>query len=224
MNRLHHPRMGRRIVATLTGGLTLLVLSTIAPMSAQAAITCTTANTMTGQHTGAINVAGGQTQCLNNANQTGAITVDPNGKLSVRKSTVNGAVSLFSGFSEFEFCASKTLGGAISAEGGTGPVTIGNTGLLGTGLLACDPNTVDGAVTLNANLKGVTLARNQINEAVTASGNLGGTKIAGNRIVGALTCTTNNPAPNNLGVLNALAMPNTVGGARTGQTCLNGGF
>jgi hypothetical protein len=221
MNRLYRRHIRRGTVATLTGALTLLAVGTIAPLAAQAAITCTTANTMTGQHNGAINVAGGQTQCLDNATQTGEITVDPNGTLSVRKSTINGAVTLFSGFSEFEFCGSKTVGGAISATGGRGPVTIGSIG--DTGLPACDPNTVGGAVTLDANQAGVTLARNQVDEAVTASGNLGGTKIAGNQIVGALTCTDNVAAPDNIGLL-AQPMPNTVGGARFGQTCLNGGF
>jgi 5'-nucleotidase len=220
MNRPYRRHIRRGTIATLTGALTLLAVGTLAPLTAQAAITCTTANTMTGQHMGAVNVAGGQTQCLDNATQTGEITVDPNGKLSVRNSTVNGAVSLFSGFSEFEFCGSKTVGGAISATGGMGPVTIGNTA---SGPLACGPNTVGGAVTLDANQTGVTLARNQIDDAVTASGNLGGTKIAGNQIVGALTCTDNIAAPDNIGLL-AQPMPNTVGGARFGQTCLNGGF
>jgi len=207
MNRLYRRRIRRGTVATLTGALAMFAVGTIAPLTAQAAITCTTANTMTGQHNGAINVAGGQTQCLDNATQTGEITVDPNGKLSVRGSTVNGAVSLFSGFSEFEFCGSETVGGAISATGGMGPVTIGNTG--DTSLPACDTNIVGGAVTLDANTAGVTLARTQVDDAVTASGNLGGTKIAGNQIVGALTCTDNIAAPDNIGLLDQ-PMPNTV--------------
>jgi len=168
---------------------------------------------MTGQNGAAINVAGGQTLCLNNLTQNGEVTVDPNGKLSVRGSTITGAVTLVSGFSEFEFCGSETVGGAISATGGTGPVTIGDTGAGG-----CGANTIGGAVTLDTNQADVTLARNQIQEAVTGTGNVGGTTIAGNAIVGALTCTGNIPAPDNAG------MANTVGGARFGQTCLNGGF
>jgi len=174
---------------------------------------------MSGQHNGAINVAGGETLCLADATQTGEITVDPLGKLSVRTSTVDGAVSLFSGFSEFEFCGSATIGGAISATGGQGPVTIGD-----TGVLDCDPNSVGGAVTLDANQAGVTLARNEVLDAVTASDNLVATTIAGNHIVGALTCTGNIPDPNNIGLLDLMPMPNTVGGARFGQTCLDGGF
>jgi hypothetical protein len=77
------------MVAAVTGGLALLALGTIAPMSAQAAVTCTPAETMTGAHNGAINVAGGQKLCMTNATQTGALTVDPNGSLSVRNSAHN---------------------------------------------------------------------------------------------------------------------------------------
>jgi len=79
--------------------------------------------------------------------------------------------------------------------------------------LTCPANTIDGAVTLNANKAGVTLARNYIAGAVTASANLNGTTISANTIAGALTCTTNAPAPTNAGVRNA------VGGGRSGQTC-----
>jgi hypothetical protein len=81
------------------------------------------------------------------------------------------------------------------------------------GSLLCPANTIDGAVTLNANLAGVTLGANQISGAVTASANLGGTTISGNTIAGALTCTSNAPPPTNAGVRNA------VGGGRSGQTC-----
>jgi len=224
MNRLNRRHIRRGTIAALTGALTLLAVATIAPLTAQAAINCTTANTTTGQNGAAINVAGGQTKCLVGLTQVGAVTVDPGGKLAVRSSKITGAVFLNTGFSEFEFCGSSTVGGAISANGGTGPVTIGSYGLLGTTLLGCNPNTVGGAVVLNGNLSSVTLARNEIKEAVTASGNTGGTKIAGNHIVGALTCTTNVPPPNNIGLLGLLASPNTVDGARTGQTCLSGSF
>jgi 5'-nucleotidase len=226
MNRL--ARQG--LVVTLTGALALLVL-TIAPLSAQAAVACTPAETITGTSNGAINVAGGQTLCLDNATQTGAITVDPNGTLSVRGSTIEGAVSLSSGFTQFEFCGSETVGGAIEATGGTGPVLIGNTGLLGPdGAPACAANIIDGAVTLDANHGGVTLARNDIGDAVTASANGNvdtsvdtPTNIVGNSIAGALTCTGNTPAPNNLSLL-MVPESNVVGGERFGQTCLDGKF
>jgi hypothetical protein len=49
-------------------------------------------------------------------------------------------------------------------------------------------------------------------------------KIVGNHIAGALTCTDNVPAPSNLGLLGVMAEPNVVGGQRSGQTCLDGGF
>jgi len=224
MNRL--ARQG--LVVTLTGALALLVL-TVAPLSAQAAVACTPDQTVTGNSNGAITVAGGQTLCLYKANQTGAITVDPNGTLSVRQSIIDGSVSLRSGYTQFEFCGSQTVGGAIEATGGTGPVLIGDTGQLGSGgAPVCASNIIDGAVTLDANLGGVTLARNDIRAAVKASTNgaINGntpTNIVGNRIVGALTCTGNTPAPNNLGPT-GLAEPNVVGGERAGQTCLDGQF
>jgi 5'-nucleotidase len=225
MNRL--ARQG--LVVTLAGALALLVL-TVAPPSAQAAVACTPAETITGTTDGALNVAGGQTLCLDNATQTGAITVDPNGTLSVRGSTIDGSVTLNSGYTQFEFCGSETIGGAIEATGGTGPVLIGDTGLLGAdGAAVCAANIIDGAVTLDANHGGVTLARNEIKAAVTATanGNIAvdtPTNIIGNRIAGALTCTGNTPAPNNLGALTALPESNVVGGERFGQTCLDGNF
>jgi 5'-nucleotidase len=224
MNRL--ARQG--LVVTLTGALALLVL-TVAPLSAQAAVACTPAETVTGNSNGAINVAGGQTLCLDNATQTGAVTVDPGGTLSVRGSTIDGAVSLSSGYTEFEFCGSETIGGAIEATGGIGPVLIGDTGLLGPDdAPVCAANIIDGAVTLDANHGGVTLARNDISAAVTATANGNvdtdtPTSIVGNRIVGALTCTGNMPAPNNLD-LTGSPESNVVGGERFGQTCLDGQF
>ena len=59
---------------------------------------------------------------------------------------------------------------------------IGRSGLLGA--VSCPANTIDGAVTLDANKAGVTLARSYIAGAVTASANLGGTVISGNTIGG----------------------------------------
>jgi len=208
MTRLRQHRIGRRTGATVSAGLALLAISAIAPVSANAAA-CT--QTIRGPHTGVLNVAGNQKLCLRNAVQNGAVNVAPNGGLSVINSTITGAVTLKDGYTEFEFCGSKTVRGAISATGGKTAVVIGRTGLLGG--LACPANTIDGAVTLNANKAGVTLARNQIAGAVTASANLRGTTISGNTVGGALTCTTNNPPPTNAGVRNV------VGGGRSGQTC-----
>jgi hypothetical protein len=177
-------------------------------MSASAAA-CT--STISGPHTGVLNVAGNQKLCLRNAVQNGAVNVAPGGGLSVVSSTITGAVTLKAGYTELQFCGSKTVRGAISATGGKGQVLIGGAGLLGA--LLCPANTIDGAITLNANLAGVTLARNSIVGAVTASANRNGTTISGNQIGGALTCTTNVPPPTNAGVRNAVA------GGRSGQTC-----
>jgi len=197
------------VVAGLAGVLSVPVMWAVAPVAAHAATACT--SVISGAHSGVINVAANQKLCLRNAVQDGAVNVAPGGALSVVSSTITGAVTLKSGYLTLEFCGSKTVRGAISATGGKGAVLIGGSGLLGS--VTCPKNTIDGAVTLDANKAGVKLARNYVAGAVTASANLGGTLISGNQIVGALTCTTNVPAPTNDGVSNA------VGGGRSGQTC-----
>jgi hypothetical protein len=166
---------------------------------------------VSGAHSGVINVAANQKVCLRNAVQDGAVNVAPNGALSVLNSTVTGAITLKAGYLTFDFCGSRTVRGAISATGAKGSVLVGGTGLLGP--LTCAANSIDGAVTLDANKAGVSLGHNYVAGAVTASANLNGTVISGNSIAGALTCTTNVPAPTNAGV------HNVVGGGRSGQTC-----
>lgn len=205
MNHLHRQRIRQGIVATLTGVLALPATWAIAPGTAQAAPGCT--QTISGAHSGVLNVAGNQKLCLTNAVQDGAVNVAPDGALSVVGSTITGAVTLKSGYTSLDFCASKTVRGALSATGGKGAV------LVGSGDVSCPTNNIDGAVTLDANKSSVMLAQNYIAGAVTSSANLNGTTISGNRIAGALTCTTNVPAPTNAGV------SNSVGGGRSGQTC-----
>src|SRR3954447_19359442 len=208
---MSHLRIRQAIVGTLTAALALPVLWTIAPLTAHAAPVAACTQTVRGAHSGVLNVAANQKLCLRGAVQDGAVNVAPNGALSVVNSTITGAVTLKSGFLTLEFCGSKTVRGAISATGGKGAVLVGGSGLLGA--LSCPANTIDGAVTLDANKAGVKLARSYVAGAVTASANLNGTTISGNQIVGALTCTTNVPAPTNAGVSNA------VGGGRSGQPC-----
>lgn len=208
MYHVHHHRIRQGIIATLTGAVALVVPATIAPLTAHAAPACT--QTISGPHTGVLNVAANQRLCLQNAVQNGAVNVAPNGALSVVNSTITGAVTLKSGFSDLRFCGSKTVRGAISATGGKGAVLVGGSGL---GAVSCPANTIDGAVTFDANKAGVQLAHSSVAGAVTASANLAGTTLSGNQIGGALTCTTNNPAPTNAGV------SNVVGGNRSGQTC-----
>ncbi len=208
MNKNSYRRIRQGAVATLTGVMALPVMWALAPMTAHAAA-CT--QTITGAHSGILNVAGGQKLCLRNAVQTGVVDVASKGSLSVVASTIVGDVTLKAGYTELEFCGSTTARGAISATGGTGSVVIGGSGLLGAGL--CPSNSINGAVTLNGNKAGVTLAGNVVAGGVTASSNLGGTTISANRVTGALTCTSNVPAPTNAGA------KNTVGGARSGQTC-----
>lgn len=214
MNRLHRPRARRGIVAALTGALTLLVVGTLAPLSAHASLLCT--QTISGAHSGVITVAGGQKVCLDGAVQDGAVNVNAGGALSVvNKSIITGAVTLKSGFDDLRFCDSSTVRGAISATGSTGYVHIGGNDSLDS----CAANTIDGAVTVDANAGKVKVATNHIAGGMTASANLGGvlgldgTTISANQIAGALTCSGNTPPPVNDGA------SNTVGGSRSGQTC-----
>jgi hypothetical protein len=205
MSRLDQHRIGRRTAVTLSAGVALLAIAAITPVSANAAV-CT--DTVRGPHSGVLNVAANKKLCLVGAVQDGAVNVSPKGGLSVINSTITGAVTLKDNYSEFRFCGSKTIRGAISATGGQTAVFIG-------GGLDCAANTVDGAVTLTANKAGVTLANNPtIAGAVSATANLGGTTISNNRIKGALGCTDNAPPPTNAGVANA------VTGARSGQCAL----
>ncbi len=196
-------RIRQGVVATLAGVLALPMLWAVAPVTAHAAA-CT--QTISGFHNGVLDVAANQKLCLVNAVQNGAVNVAPNGALSVTGSTITGAVTLKAGSTGLEFCGSRTVRGAISATGAKGPVAIG-------GSAACLANSIGGAVTLNANKAGVTLARNIVAGAVTASSNVGGTTISGNKIGGRLTCASNLPAPTNAG------LKNTVAGGRSGQTC-----
>jgi hypothetical protein len=200
MTRLH-PH-GRRTAAALSAGVALLAIAAIAPVSANAAA-CT--QTISGPHTGVINVAAPDKLCLLGAVQNGAVNVAPDAGLSVIGSTITGAVTLTDGYTELQFCDSETVLGEISATGGQTAALIGGP--------SCAPNTIDGAVTLDANTAGVTLTGNSIAGAVTANANLAGTTISANTIGGALTCASNAPAPTNGGVTNS------VGGGRSGQTC-----
>jgi 5'-nucleotidase len=202
MTRLHQHRIARRTAAALSAGVALLAIAAIAPVSANAAVTCD--QTISGPNAGVITVAAPDTLCLLNAVQDGAVNVDPGAGLSVISSTITGAVTL-NDYSEFEFCDSSTVLGEISATGGQTAAVIGGP--------SCAANTIDGAVTLDSNLAGVTLMGNSIGGAVVANANLVGTTISDNGIGGALTCTANAPAPGNGGV------SNTVGGGRFGQTC-----
>jgi hypothetical protein len=208
MTRLHQHPIARRAVSALSAGIALIAIAAIAPVSANAAVTCD--QTITGPNNGVINVAAPTTLCLLNVVQTGAVNVAPYAGQSVIGSTINGAITLQDEHKVFEFCGSTTVIGAISATGGKAPVVIGGP--------SCAANKIDGAVTLDSNKAGVTLTGNSIAGAVTASANLGGTTISGNGIGGALTCTANASAPVNDGV------SNTVGGGRSGQTCANPTF
>lgn len=230
MKRLHFD-VSKGILATATAALALAAVLAMSLPSAFAADTlpglfddnpaillCST--TVTGTHTGAINVASGTT-CLDNLKQTGAVNVSAGAALWVRnQSVITGAVTLV-GASAFAFCDSSTVGGAIKASTGSGFAIIGNGGDKGLLARPCGANHIDGAVTLNGNLGGVEVGGNSIVGALTVSGNIGpgggnptennGTEIEANTVKGLTTCATNNPAPTNDG------HKNTFTGGANGQ-------
>jgi len=221
---IHRHRIRRGIVAVLVGALGLPVLSAVAPLTAGAKARCT--QKITGANNTPLTVGSGEMLCLVGAQQTGDITVASGGKLKVVKgSTVNGAITLASGFVKFKFCKSEQTGGAaISATGGTKPVLIGGTdrcrGNTISGVVNLTSNAagvkmgkndIDGAVNADANQEGLNVFKNTIGGVVTLTDNLVRTRLSGNGITGALNCSTNAPAPTNGG------SPNDVIGARSGQ-------
>jgi hypothetical protein len=212
-----HRRIPRGLLASLAGVLALGLVLTVGHSAAFASgerlailfgdssATGGCSQTFTGNHSGAIQVSVGTT-CLVDAVQVGAITVDPGMALSVRRSIVNGAITL-TGARAFTFCDSSTVGGAISAATGAGFILIGDGGDHGLLVQGCGTNNIDGAVTLAGNVGGVEIAGNAIGGALTVSGNVApghgspvedsATEIEGNTVTGLTTCADNDPAPTN---------------------------
>jgi hypothetical protein len=120
----------------------------------------------------------------------------------------NGAASV-------AICGS-TIGGSVNISNTTGPVLVGDGG--DDGSPGCAGNTVGNGVTLNNNTANTELGGNQVNANVRFTNNTGpltsiedGPEIEANHVGGTLICTGNTPAPGNDN------LPNTVGGARSGQ-------
>lgn len=203
-------RVKRFLIAAVTAALVVPATFVLATAPAEAATRCT--QTVRGNHAGDIHVLSGQRVCLKHATENGNISVDAAGVLRVRASTVNGSVTLASGFRQFVFCGSQTVGGAVSATGATGRVTIGSN------RRTCRGNTIGGALNIDSNSSKTTIARNTVGGAMTVNGDLLKTAISRNHISGALTCSNNNPDPVNAGHRNFVA------GARTGETCANPTF
>jgi hypothetical protein len=212
----------RWIVSMLTLALAIPAISSVSPMHASAANPCT--RTIQRDRDAALAVGENQHVCLKDMVQTGNVTVAPTGSLTVTGSRVKGSIALSSGFTRFKFCDSRvTL--AVSATGG-GTFDIGS----GDG---CGGNVIGDALSMSANGSGLTvqrthvkgavsvsdttgtvrISRNQIDDALTLSATDGTSRISGNTILGALTCSDNTPDPVNGGDRNS------VGGARTGETC-----
>jgi hexosaminidase len=221
-------RTSKGVLATLTGGLMVASAWGVGTLTVHGAAAdgtpgtgpCTT--TISGTHTTPITASTGTT-CLSGATQTGAITVNSPGALSVVNSTVTGAITSTS-TAPFTFCSSKTVRGAISVSGSKGFVLIGGA----PGAATCGANNIDGAITANNNTGGVEVGGNTTSGAISLTNNVAptsgspsevmATAVEGNHDGGKLTCSGNVPAPTNNG------SANTVNGSRVGQTCASGTF
>jgi 5'-nucleotidase len=211
MKHLHFG-ISKGIVASVTGALALAT-ALVMTLPSNAAIgldtpttgVCTT--TLTGTHSGTINVPAAQTFCLVHLTQVGAVNVAAGGALSVTLgSNITGAITLV-GTRSFAFCSS-TIVGAIKSSTAAGFVLIGS----GRDGVLCGGSTINGAVTLNGNLGGVEVGGNAINAALTVSGNVApdngfpiednATEVEANTVKGLTTCAGNTPAPTNDGEKN----------------------
>jgi len=176
--------------------------------------TCTT--TVTGS-SGSVVVPAGSVTCVNGAQVTGSITVQPGGALVLTASMITGGVQS-TGAAGVRICGSQirnpaTGGPALSVTGSFGPVVIGD------GTPSCPRNDILGLATFDAN-QSVQFDTNRVSGSVSitrTAGSTTGALIAANQITTGLACSDNNPPPTNGG------RPNTVFGARSGQ-CAAAGF
>lgn len=216
----HHIGMPMGILAATTGALAvtaMLAMSTPPAIASGGLLDDQPATThcdvtITGVHSGVINVAAPLTYCLVNLHQTGAVNVAPGAALSVTGGSIIAGAVTATMPKAFTFCASATQPGAVKVVQSSGFVIIGNGGDGGLLATPCGANTIPSAVTLTGNLGGVEVGGNAIGGSLTVSGNIapaGGapkennaTEIEGNTVVGLTTCATNNPAPVNDGRMN----------------------
>ncbi len=160
--------------ATLPGGTTtvsaayngdgnFLASSTTAPT--KATIRC--AATITGTHSGAVIAAKGLT-CIEDAHQTGSVTVAAGASLDVENSTLTGAI-VANGAKSIRICATAIGSlGSITISGSTGFVLVGDPGEDG-----CAANMIGGSLNLNNNTGGLVAVDNTIAGALNAAGNRG---------------------------------------------------
>lgn len=164
---------------------------------------------LTGNVTGPVTVAAGESVCIANARVVGPITVNPGGALTVDNSRVTNGVAV-NGAAFIRVCGSQVAAPMGDRSRG---LAITNTPVsvrIGDPAAGCAANTVAGDVMLTGNTAGVALGANTVAGNVTVNNNAGPTVIKANQIQASLACADNSPVPTNVG------QPNTAG-TKTGQ-------
>lgn len=166
-------------------------------------VTCAPGHTISGP-TGTRNLSGGS-WCIQNAQVSGSININPGTAVFISDSSVTGNI-VSTGATAFTLCKS-TVGGQVTVRNSTGDVVVGDP------TIACAGNSMVGGLTLSNNQSGVTASKNsKIGGSLILSTNVGGPhRIEANKVFGSLGCSGNNLPPTNSG------QPNIVTGSRSGQ-------
>jgi hypothetical protein len=136
------------------------------PSSSSLSYTITCAVTITGTHSGALEVTT-STCVAAGAAVTGSIVVKGAGTLDLEGANVTGAVLATGGSGVIRICNS-TIGGTVDLENVTALVIVGD-----PGDARCAPNTIGGSLVLKGNSGGVEALNNHVHGSVLASKNSG---------------------------------------------------
>lgn len=130
-----------------------------------ATVTVQCSATVTGPHPGALIVTTGTT-CVIGAQIGGSVTIGSGAGVDIENSTVTGAVTSHAP-EAFRSCGNE-IGGTLSVTASTGFVVVGD-----SGDDRCAPNSISGALILQANTHGLDAVGNTILGSQTISGNSG---------------------------------------------------
>jgi hypothetical protein len=163
--------------------------------------------TITGDFTGPITVAAGQSVLITNARVVGPVTVQPGGALTVVNSQISRGITADAP-SFFSLCGAQVSptpsGTALTVSNAPVPIRIGDPAS------GCAGNRFAGNVSVTSNLA-VTFGGNIVSQSATIDNNgPGNTVIKANNIGVTLSCSGNNPPPGNAGMANSA-------GSKTGQ-------
>ncbi|HEV3353080.1 MAG TPA: glycine-rich protein [Acidimicrobiales bacterium] len=191
--------------ATNTGDGTVTITYTV----------CT--RTMSGSP-GSLTIPSSGTTCVSGGTVGGNLNVPAGASLALTNETVHGNLTA-SGANSIAVCGSS-ISGSMTVVNTTGQVLVGDGG--DDGSPGCAGNTVGNNVTLNHNSANTELGGSSVSGSVYFTNNTGtpsstetSPEIEANHISGALTCSGNVSVTND-------NLPNTVGGARSGQCAAKG--